>query len=107
MIYELINGNGKMKEFYDRDHKKLYFEGEYLNGKRNGKGKEYNYDGKLVFEGEYLNGKKWNGKGKEFDYGGKLVFEGEYLNGKKIEQDLESGSWIINDYKKYNNKKLI
>ena len=33
---------------------KLQFEGEYLNGKRNGKGKEYWNDGKLKFEGEYL-----------------------------------------------------
>ena len=31
------------------------FEGEYLNGKRNGKGREYN-DEILIFEGEYLNG---------------------------------------------------
>ena len=34
---------------------------DYLNEKRNGKGKEYNNDGKLEFEGEYLNGKR-NGK---------------------------------------------
>ena len=34
---------------------------ELING--NGKEKEYNYDGELVFEGEYLNGDK-NGKGK-------------------------------------------
>ena len=37
---------------------KLEFEGEYLNGERNGKGKEYNHQKKLKFEGEYLNGKK-------------------------------------------------
>ena len=44
---------------------KLKFEGEYLNGKRNGKGKEYN-DGKLEFEGEYLNGeRKRNAKEKK------------------------------------------
>ena len=36
---------------------RLKFEGEYLNGERNGKGKEY-YKGKLLFEGEYLNDKK-------------------------------------------------
>ena len=42
---------------------KLEFEGEYLNGEINGKGKEYNYDGKLRFEGEYLNGEKME-KGK-------------------------------------------
>ena len=55
IIYELINGNGKVKEY---DYKgKLRFEGEYLNGKMNGKGKEYK-DGKLEFEGEYLNGQR-------------------------------------------------
>ena len=30
---------------------------EYINGMRNGKGKEYNSDGIIIFEGEYLNGK--------------------------------------------------
>ena len=56
IIYELINGNGKVKE--------------------------YNDNGKLLFEGEYLNGKRWNGKGKEYS-GIRLIFEGEYLNGKR------------------------
>ena len=40
----------------------MIFEGEYLNGLRNGKGKSYEDNGRLEFEGEYLNGKKWNGK---------------------------------------------
>ena len=61
IIYELINGNGKVKEFDDNG--KLFFEGEYLNGKRNGKGKEYDKYGRSIYEGEYLNGKR-NGKGK-------------------------------------------
>ena len=56
----------------------ILFEGEYLNGKRNRKGKEYYNNGVLLFEGEYLNGKK-NGKGKEYNYNGKLKFEGEYF----------------------------
>ena len=43
---------------------KLEFGGEYLDGKRHGKGKEYDYDGKLEFEGEYSNGLR-NGKEKE------------------------------------------
>ena len=44
------------------------FEGEYLNGKRNGKGKEYKY-GEIIFEGEYLNGKRWIGAYKDYvDY---------------------------------------
>ena len=31
----------------------LIFEGEYINGFRNGKGREYYYNGKLKYEGEY------------------------------------------------------
>ena len=60
-LYMFKNGKGRIKE-YDEFTNKLIFEGEYLNGLRNGKCKEY-YAGKLVFEGEYLNGKRWNGKG--------------------------------------------
>ena len=60
------------------------FEGTYLNGKRNGKGKEYDINGILVFDGEYLNDER-NGKGEEYD-GNKLIFEGEYLNGKRIDE---------------------
>ena len=56
--------------------------GEYKNGERNVKGKEYDYKNNLRFECEYENGER-NGKGKEYDYNGKLLFEGEYLNGKK------------------------
>ena len=95
-----------VKEF-DKDGNLIY-DGEYLNGQRSGKGKEYtmffnhkfrwysfnDYIGtvknndkrdevKLLYEGEYLNGKR-HGKGKEYDeFDGLLVFEGEYLNGKK------------------------
>ena len=62
---------------------------EYLNGERNGKGKEYYSNGKLEFEGDYLNGKKWNGKEKEYYENDKLQFEGEYLNGKNgMEKDI-------------------
>ena len=88
MEFEIINGNGKVKEYYyNRFNKyKLLFEGEYLNGERNGKGKEYNlFDGKLEFEGEYLNGKR-NGKGKEYYFDCRLRFEGEYLNGERNEK---------------------
>ena len=98
IIYELKNGTGKVKEYFPNC--KLKFEGEYLNGKKNGKGKKY-YDGRLEFEGEYLNGKKWEGKGydlnnniiyklkegkgfiKENDEDDNLIFEGEYLNGER------------------------
>ena len=103
--YEIKNGKGYLKEgcFWYFDYH-LKFEGEYLNGEKNGKGKEYNEEGELIFEGEYLNGKKWNGKIYEYHWNGidrviklekgkgsikkyysngKLKLEYEYLNGEK------------------------
>ena len=59
----------------------MIYEGEYLNGERNGK--EYDNGGNLIFEGEFIKGKRFNGKEKEYDYRCKLIFEGEYLTGKR------------------------
>ena len=61
------------------------YEGEFLNDKRNGKGKEYlgKYNGYynneyiLIFEGIYFDN-HWK-KGKEYYKNNKLKFEGEYL----------------------------
>ena len=98
LLYQYNNVKGYGKEYYLFGD--LLYEGEYLNGLKNGKGKEYYLHGKIKFEGEYLNDKKWEGKGydtmnnvvyelkdgkgfiKEYSLG-KLVFEGEYLNGEK------------------------
>ena len=97
--YKIIEKPGKIKEF-DLITNKLIYEGEYLKGKRNGKGKEYDINNNIVFEGEYLKGKKIEGKGydkdgniifilnrnrkgKEFYDNGEIQFEGEYLNGKR------------------------
>ena len=42
-------------------------EGNYLYGKKwNGKGKEYYQNGIIKYEGEYINGKQ-NREGKEYD----------------------------------------
>ena len=48
---------------YDKNNNIVY---ELKEGK--GFVKEYDYDGKILFEGEFLNGKS-NGKGKEYKYG--------------------------------------
>ena len=76
-IYELINGNGHVIDYYDG---KIKFEGNYLYGEKNGKGKEYDYRGRIEFEGYYSNGLK-NGKGKSYIFGD-LLFDSEFLNGK-------------------------
>ena len=77
IISEIKDGKGNIKEFLFTNER---FEGEYLNGKRNGKGKVYNFEGNVVFEGEYLNGER-NGKGIEYDYENDIKSEYEYLNG--------------------------
>ena len=78
--YILGSPNGKVKEYNCFDDK-LIFEGEYLDGKRNGIGKEYE-NNKIIFEGKYLDGIR-NGKGKEYFYNGKIKFEGIYFFGLK------------------------
>ena len=80
----------------------MCYDGEYQNGKRNGKVKEYNNNtGYLIFGDNYLNGKKWDGKEydknnkviyklkegkgyvKELDFNGQIKFKGEYINGER------------------------
>ena len=90
-IYEINNGKGYYKEF-NKDTK-LFFEGEHLNGERNGKGKEYfGRQERLIFEGEYLNGIKWNGKGNspfiDINY--------EIIDGKKYIQEDDANCLLKN-----------
>ena len=81
LIYEIKNGNGNIKE-YHYDSGIIKFEGEYINGERNGKGKEFDEFGYLIFEGEFSRGKRY--KGKEYFRNGQLMFDGEYSNGRRI-----------------------
>ena len=101
------DGKGFLKEYYGDDS--LKFEGSYLNGERNGYGKEY-YFGKLIYEGEFLNGER-NGKGKECDLEGNLIYEGEFIKGerkddifnipkKELEYDI-NGNIIKKGYDEY------
>ena len=109
LIFEgqYLNGlkNGKCKE-YDPEGGIIKFEGENLNGKKNGKCKEYEY-GSIKFEGEYLNG-KINGKGKEYTYEGSLSFEGEYMNGERNGKGKEFyNDKIIFEGEYLNGEKLV
>ena len=98
-VYRVKDKNGLYK-YYTIDEDNLLFEGECMNGKKNGKGKEYyitdsfNYEKK--YEGNYLNGKR-HGKGKEYTVDFELLFEGEYLNGKRWNGKLydEETTYII------------
>ena len=105
-IFQIRKGKGDITEYDDYGDYKIY-EGEYLNERKNGYGKEYYDNGGIKFEGIYINGKKWNGTGytdknesafelidgnglvKEYYDNGKLQFEGEYLKGVKHGQGKE------------------
>ena len=88
MIFEgqYINGdkNGKAKEYRyitEDSVKKVYkYEVEYLKGKKNGEAKIY-INNRLFFEGKYTNG-KINGKVKLFN-NNKKIYEGQFLNNYK------------------------
>ena len=100
----VLKQNGKAKEYFGFDNR-IAFIGEYLNGKRNGKGKECNSWGDLMFEGEFKNGQR-NGKGKEYN-GKHLIYEGEYLNGQRNgkgkEYHISNGKILFEgEYLKYN-----
>ena len=58
-------------------------EGEFLDGEYwKEKGQKYFMNCYLIYEGEFINGKR-NGKGKTFRQDELLEFEYEFLNGKE------------------------
>ena len=89
---------------------RLLYEGEFLNGERNGTGKEYDLFKKIKFEGEYINGKR-HGKGKEYSGYGNTIFEGNYLQGKRngngIESDEDNGELIFKGRYKDNRRIIL
>ena len=105
IIYTLNNGKGFIKEYNNINF--LIFEGKYLNGEKNGKGKEYDYyNGKLIFDGEYLNGKKWSGK----IYNNNNYIDYELKEGKKDLNQVNFGKEYINikrNRKEYNNDGIL
>ena len=120
IYYEMKEGKGLMIDYDDEEY---IFEGEYLNGERNGYGRDYKLfkNSLFIYEGEYLNGKR-NGKGKEYvsndiqsAIGGsnKLIFEGEYFCGKRwkgkgydgnrnIVYEVKNGVGYIKEYYYHN-----
>ena len=97
----LINGKGKIKVFNKEGE--VIFKGEYENGEKNGKGREY-FKGKLIYEGIYSKGKKVKyGKGREYNDFKEIIFEGEYFdglrNGKGREYDEDGNLIYEGDYK--------
>ena len=55
---EEISDSGDCK-IYDEPHR-VFFEGHFSKGKREGKGKEYDENGRVVYDGLYRNGRRMN-----------------------------------------------
>ena len=108
--YTLYKGIGIWKEFNSSDDKLIY-EGNFLNGQRNGKGKEYDKKGRIIFEGEYLKGKRWDGIFQNYYDNGNILYDCEYINGKinGIGYDINNtivnficeGKGVIKEYNDY------
>ena len=60
------------------------YEGEYKNGKPNGKGSMTSFDNKTIYDGDWVNGKR--------EGNGKLIISDEYNYTGPFENDLFSGS---------------
>ena len=78
---DLVNGvkNGNGIEYYKNSKKR--YEGSFKNGKHQGIGKEY-YDNEILkYDGEFNDG-DYDKKGIEYDETGKKIYEGEFKKGK-------------------------
>ena len=70
---------------YNEDGNVIY-DGRFINGFRQGFGKEYNENGVLIYEGEFLNGMR-NGFGKSYDEIGEFKEEGFWENGIRVKKN--------------------
>ena len=107
-----------MERFYMNNSDKgeieiIQYEGEYSNGLRNGKGKEYNENGQLIFKGIFFNGEKYEGTLYRYSDEGKLIFKVEMNKGNILGKGIQYSEYnenliefegeVIND-KKWNGK---
>ena len=96
-IFEIKNGKGKINYYYP--NKKLKFEGELVNGEKNGKFIKYDFNSKIVFVGEYLFGLK-NGKCIEYYQKGQLKFKYEVYSQKDIYKKIHIINTMIHSLMK-------
>ena len=82
VLYEgMVNAEGK----YEGDGKlyengELAYEGNFVDGVKEGIGIEYDENGSMVYEGEFVKGEK-NGVGTAYDTEGNTVYEGDFVIG--------------------------
>lgn len=76
---------------YDKDHNRMY-EGFRIGESSSCFGTSFDPENHHVqYEGEYCNGKRW-GRGTQYDKMGKVVFDGEWLNDERLERRVKIAS---------------
>ena len=70
--------HGKGKVFYDDD--KIKYDGDFFNDEKEGFGKYY-YNNGEYYIGQFINNKR-HGKGKEYYKNGKIKYDGDFVNDK-------------------------
>ena len=69
---------GKGRKYSDDYFNKIKYEGDFKNGIY--QRKIYDNSGYIIYEGDFINC-KYDGKGKEYDIDGNIKYEGDYQNG--------------------------
>ena len=67
---------------------KIYFKGNFKNGKRDGAGTLFDSNGNIRFKGNFKNGKR-DGAGTLFDSDGAIRFTGDFIDGKPITNRID------------------
>ena len=85
-------------------NRKIQYEGEYFNGKREGLGKYFDQESKYYFIGEFANG-YLNGKAIIYNSSDdKILYEGDFINGKfegRGKLFYDNGNYYIGQFKNH------
>ena len=85
-------------------NRKIQYEGEHFNGKREGLGKYFDQESKYYFIGEYKNG-YLNGKGTVYNLAdNKIKYEGDFINGKfegRGKLFYDNGNYYIGQFRNH------
>ena len=94
-----VSMNGTCK-FYDEPHK-IWYEGGYENGLREGKCREYNVNGQLIYDGFYINGHKLIPMKKRKHYWKEIDANNQVIRICQIDKEgrYDGVSYLYNDGK--------
>ena len=79
------NGHGKMK-YLDGEYEDCRYEGDFVDGYADGRGKWYDKDGNIEYEGQWSEG-MYHGQGTEYYTDGTPPRTGRWINGEPVDEN--------------------